>query len=296
MVNFSFKKNNILLCLEIASLFFSFSTINKAQSATNNSFLSSGNRLKFGNYLFSEKDYLRAMNEYREYLKTADNDTVRFKFAECFFRIGRYDEAMENFKGLFYYSDISEEAQLGFYRSIFFKNDFTQLRDDIITEVYLPEKYSNQIKRLGLISHFFDNSILPDSNIFFNAFPDSNVSDIKRFYRLKKYPSKKDPTKAGLLSAIIPGAGKIYTGDIGDGITAFIATGLLTYLSINNFNHDHNFRGWLFGGLAAFSYAGNIYGSAASAQIYNAGVKFNFDNEVKLYFEKRNYLLPKEEF
>lgn len=132
----------------------------------------------------------------------------------------------------------------------------------------------------------------PDSNNFFSAFEDSSKSDIRKFYLSKKYPEYKNPTTAALLSAILPGLGKIYTNNISDGITSLIATGLLTYLSINNFQNDHQFRGWLFAGLAAFSYAGNIYGSAASAQIYNAGIRFNFESEVKTYFEKRNYLLP----
>ncbi len=255
-------------------------------------FFSPQSRLEFGNNLFEKKDYLRALDEFKYYLKNEDNDTVRYKFSECFFRIGRYDEAAENYKSLFFHSLLSDEARLGYYKSAFFKNDFLLFREEVSNGFYLPEKYQKEVIRLQLISHFFDNSILPDTNKFFPQFEDSSKTEIRRFYLMKKYPEKKNPTTASLLSAVIPGLGKIYTGEIGDGITAFIATGILTYLSVNNFKHDHNFRGWLFGGMAALSYAGNIYGSAASAHIYNAKVKYNFDNEVKFYFEERNYLLP----
>ena len=267
-------------------------TGNQQLTTDQTDFFSPANRLKFGNYLYSEQDYLRALNEFREYLKTAENDTVRYKFADCFYRIGRYQEAAENFKGLFYNSFLSDDARLGFYECEFKSVDISAFRGLLGDENYMPEKYNNSILRLGLISHFFEDTVLPDTNKFFPVFPDSNKADIRKFYFMKKYPSKKNPTTAAILSAVIPGAGKIYTGEVGDGITAFIATGLLTYLSAANFQHDHKFRGWLFAGLAAFSYAGNIYGSAASAQIYNAGIKFNFDKEVKLYFDQRNYLLP----
>jgi hypothetical protein len=81
-------------------------------------------------------------------------------------------------------------------------------------------------------------------------------------------------------------------GNITDGLTSFLVTGALTFLAVDNFKHKHNFRGWLFTGLGAFFYAGNIYGSAAAAQIFNAGIQLNFDRDVKLYFEKRNYFLP----
>lgn len=283
--------------------YFLFTVMNCGQSLPSNEYIfSPKNRLKFGNYLFSEEDYLRAINEYREYLKTENNDTIRFKYAECFNRIGRYEEAAENYKSLFFNSELSEEAKLAFFKAHFLSRNFSLLRDLTEKEIYFSEKYSKYINRLRFISYLFDssnkldNSTLPDTNQFFSAFDDSNYSAIKKFYLLKKYPVYKNQTKAAVLSAIVPGLGKIYVGEISDGITAFVATGLLTFLSINNFNHDHNFRGWLFAGLSALSYAGNIYGSLTSTQIYNAKIKFNFDNEVRLYFEQRNFLLPKIDF
>lgn len=261
-----------------------------------NDFFSVKSRLEFGNYLYGEKDYLRALNEYKEFLKTDNNDTVRFKLAESFLRIGRYGEASGNFKSLFFSSSLTDEARLGFFKSLFLAKDFVNLRQYGNNENYTSGKFLHETERLNFISYFFDDKLLPDSNRFFSAFADSNRAEIKRFYYLKKNPDKKNPVTAALLSAAIPGLGKIYTGEIGDGITSLITTGLLVFLSANNFQHDHNFRGWLFAGFAALSYGGNIYGSAASAQIYNAGVKFNFDNEVKFFFEKRNYLLPNFDF
>lgn len=259
-------------------------------------FFSAKSRLEFGNYLYGEKDYLRALNEYKEFLKTDNNDTIRFKMAESFLRIGRYEEASNNFKSLFFSSSLADESRLEFLKSLFLSKDLMNLRQLSIDENYTTEKFSHEIERLNFISYFFDNKTLPDSNRFFSAFADSNRTEIKKFYYQKKNPDKKNPVTAALLSAAIPGLGKIYTGEIGDGITSLITTGLLVFLSANNFQHDHNFRGWLFAGFAALSYGGNIYGSAASAQIYNAGIKFNFDNEVKPFFEKRNYFLPNFDF
>jgi len=249
-------------------------------------------RLKFGNHLYLEKDYLRASYEFREYLKYEDNDTIRFKFANCFYNIGRYLEAADNFKSIFYNSTIQDESRLAYYKSLFFSGDFNLFRNSSRNEIYLPEKYLSEVNRLYFTSFLMDNSVLPDTANFISAFPDSNKNDIRNFYIQKKFPQYKSPTTAALLSSVIPGLGKIYVGNITDGLTSFLVTGVLTFLAIDNFNHKHSFRGWLFTGLGAFFYAGNIYGSAAAAQIFNAGVKFNFDNNVKLYFEKRNYFLP----
>ncbi len=284
-------------CLQVRILFFFFLfTVEIFSQPGNSNLFSAGNRLKFGNYLFSQNDYLRAAEEYRAYLKVESDDTARFKLAESLLRIDRFTEAADHFKGVFFSRGLGDYARLEFYKALFLGGGYVRFRQTVNQENYMPDKFSTEVKRLGMISYFFDNSVLPDSSEMFHYFDDSVKIRIRKFYLMKKFPAYKNPLKAAILSAVIPGAGKIYTGEIGDGITAFAATGLLAFLAVDNFKAGHNFRGWLFGGLAAFFYAGNIYGSAASAQIYNAGIKFDFNREVKLYFEKRNYFLPSIDF
>lgn len=261
-------------------------------SANELNLFSPENRLQFGNFLYNEKDYLRASIEFREYLKNVDNDTIRFRFAECFYKIGRYREAADNFKGLFTNSILFEESRLLYNQSMFFQKDFQSFRNSVKNAIYFPVKYSSEVNRLFYISFLIDNSVLPDTSAFFSAFQDSNKNDIRQFYFRKKNPDYKNPTTAAILSGLLPGLGKIYVGETTDGLTSLLVTGALTFLAVDNFKHEHTFRGWLFTGLGAFFYAGNVYGSAAAAQNYNAGIKFNFDKDVKLYFEKRNYFLP----
>ncbi len=290
---FSAQSKNYLILFALFILPF---TISLSQISSDNNLLSPKNRLKFGDYLYKEKDYLRAAGEYKEYLKTSNNDTVQFKFANSFFKIGRFIEATDNFKGLFFNSLLSEEARLMFYESNFFRNNFKTFRELADQSNYKTVKYHDEIERLKFTTYFFDDAILPDENIILKPFPDSVQSQLSQFYYQKKFPKQKSITTAAIFSAIIPGAGKIYTGEIGDGITTFISTALSAYLAYTNFNADHQFRGWLFTGLTAFFYGGSIYGSAASAQIYNARIRFNFENEVKVYFEQRDYFLPKIDF
>lgn len=280
----------IILCLLISSAEYGQQTTDKIN------YLSPHNRLIFGNYLYADKDYLRAADEFKEYLKVESSDTVQFRFANSFFKIGRYTDAIDNFKNLFFSSSISNESRLMYYESNFFLKDYKTFRDLAERDDYLPIKFQKEIERLKFITYFFDDAFLPDQNLFLRSFPDSMQQQISKFYQLKKYPKHRSVTTAVILSTLIPGAGKIYTGEIGDGITALISTALCGYLAVTNFKADHQFRGWLFTGLAAFFYTGNIYGSAASAQIYNARVRFNFVNEVKIFFDQRNYLLPQIDF
>ena len=146
--------------------------------------------------------------------------------------------------------------------------------------------------KLKQISYLMQNVSLLDSIEFISAFDDSEKKAINEFYIWKKDPPFKNRTKAAIMSAIIPGSGKIYAGEVGDGITTFLLTGLFVYLAVDNFNKDRAPRAWLFTALAAFFYGGGVYGSAAAVDNYNAMIRFDFDNELKLYLNKKKYFLP----
>jgi len=75
-----------------------------------------------------------------------------------------------------------------------------------------------------------------------------------------------------------------------------VVTGLFAFLAYDNFQAEHTTRAWIFTGLGAFFYAGNIYGSIASAQIFNAKIDFDFSNGLKLFLDQQNYFLPEYDF
>ena len=86
--------------------------------------------------------------------------------------------------------------------------------------------------------------------------------------------SKKSPHLAGLLSAVLPGSGRIYSGRILDGIM-----GLWTfYLVYNSAHHaiedERPIAGPILGAAAVYVYLGEIYGGWRAAKYYQKG-----DNE-----------------
>jgi cellobiose phosphorylase len=91
----------------------------------------------------------------------------------------------------------------------------------------------------------------------------------------------KSPALAMAFSMVIPGSGKIYSGDWKDGLFAMLMIGSMTYESYVGF-HTRGTRsvlGWVFAGLSVGFYGGNIYGSYHSAQRYNARQNLNIHNE-----------------
>lgn len=262
-----------------------------------NSYINSPENIKkFADFLFCSKDYLRSVFEYEKYLKTNSNDTVEFKIGLAYSKMGKFQETHKIFSNIKFDSEFYDKSRLENLRSIFLLGNFHNFRTAYLTSTFKDQDYFLRAKKLFYFSYFFQDKDLPDKNNSLKIFNGKEKKAVLDFYeREKKSPFKK-PVLAAIISAIIPGSGKIYTEEYGDGITAFLATGLFTYLTVLNFNANHNFRAWIFAGAAAFFYTGNIYGSAASAQIYNAGIKFNFENDLKVYLNEQNYFLKPYNF
>lgn len=80
---------------------------------------------------------------------------------------------------------------------------------------------------------------------------------------------QKSPLLAGILSTVVPGLGKVYTGHTVDGVLSFVSIATLTYAAVDGFISEGSgsVRGYIYGCLAGGLYLGNIYGSALSASI-----------------------------
>lgn len=76
---------------------------------------------------------------------------------------------------------------------------------------------------------------------------------------------------SGILSAILPGSGKIYAGKTGQGITTFLLTTGLGLVTFENFHKNglESASTLFFGSAFTVFYAGNIYGSMYSAKTAN---------------------------
>ncbi|GMU95109.1 hypothetical protein [Ignavibacterium album] len=244
----------------------------------------------FADYLFCEQDYLRAAEEYISLKDTYLSDTIIYKIAKCYSIIGEFDKSLNYFFNIpassVFYDNVKREIG-----KIYFLNE-----DEISLNKMMVEQENsfNNLLKLKIALKLSKNQTDDIKNLL--TYDDEDFIILRKFYSQRKNPAYKSETVAGILSAIIPGSGKIYTEEYSDGITAFILTGIFSYLAYNNLKHEHNFRGYLFTGIAAGFYFGNIYGSVASAQIFNAKVDFSFLRSLSEFLIKRNYFVKEYEF
>jgi len=272
------------------TFFLLFLSLSTSQPQTLNELHSPENIRKFADYLFDEKDFLRSVIEYERLPEYKSNDTIKFKIALAYQSMEKNDLALEKFSDIKPGSVFYDESEKEYYKTLFQSGRYEDLKSS------LANKNEREFQRLLYLSYLFTNNDLPGHQNFLEFFPSIEQKDILSFYNQKKEPPYKSSLLSGLMSALIPGSGKIYLGEIGDGITAFMATSIFAFLSYDNFSNDHNFRGWLFAGLGFFFYTGNIYGSVAAAQIYNARVDYEYNLNLKEYLKSKNYFLQENEF
>jgi tetratricopeptide (TPR) repeat protein len=85
------------------------------------------------------------------------------------------------------------------------------------------------------------------------------------------YGKRKSPFLAGALSTVTPGLGRVYSGDWKDGLVSLIFTAGMAFQSYRGFDQGgiKSAKGWIYGGVGAGFYLGNIYGSVKSAKNKN---------------------------
>lgn len=257
-------------------------------------FHSPENIKKFADHLFCKGDYLRAVEEYESLPFLLKNDTINFKIMLSYSELGLYQVSNAIFQRIQHSSSFKLSA-----RHLYLVNELQKTPKGLraFHDMPFPPEVQERRQKLINMSYFYDDKIKFDKGFILSPFTDEEeIKTVSMLYDLKTNPPYKSPALCGILSTVIPGSGKMYVGEWGDGITALLATGLLAFLAYDNFKADHNTRAWIFTGLGAFFYAGNVYGSVAAAQIFNARINFEFEQGLKLFLEQENYFMPEYDF
>lgn len=251
----------------------------------------------FALYLFQEKEYYRAATEFMRlafYLRDTSQKAYYYsKVGMCFY-LG------EDYEG---YISFFEKN-----RDLFRKSELLYTRMNLI----LGKVYYHQKKYKKAISTFEWSNIHEDEQLFnelqynmglsyarlfewekaANCFSKINpktplgtsVKSLKDSILLGEYLTTRKPSLAGILSAVIPGAGYIYSDRTQTGIISFIVNGLFVW-SVKDAIKSKNYG--IASALGFFGigwYIGNIVGSGKAAIDFNKKVRNDFiDKTIREY-------------
>ena len=127
----------------------------------------------------------------------------------------------------------------------------------------------------------------------------SNYVMLKEEHSFEQYYTEllaikqRSPAVAGILSAVVPGLGKVYAGKKKQGLGAFfpvVTAGLLTWEAYNR-GGIKDARFWIYGTLFTTFYIGNIWGSVSAVSIRNQELNRSYDNKIlfNMHIPLRNF-------
>lgn len=177
-----------------------------------------------------------------------------------------------------------------------YKKRFESGREILVDQTLMQNVENNQLSlnllKLKILSDINSKKIDDQDKNSIHLFGGEGSEFLLNNLMQRVDPSTKSPLFAGILSAIVPGLGRVYTGDYGEAAASFLLTGIFGYLAFSNFLDKHYQRAWIFTGIAAFFQGGNIYGSVAAAKIYNESQRELTEKKFWEYYENSKPLKP----
>ncbi|MGE5364300.1 MAG: tetratricopeptide repeat protein [Bacteroidota bacterium] len=254
---------------------------------------SESSRLKFANYLFKNHDYLRAIGEYKSVPGYEKRDTLLFRIAYSFEAVKDYPQAEKYLESIDSTGRLRDAAAFGLLRLALLKGD---IDENIKWSNRYPELFrTDSVQMLMNTELLLHDKSLPRQDKFVRPFPPALRPAASELFERRMNPPYRSPWTAAIMSAVVPGSGKIYSGRIAEGITAAIVNGLLIYGAYDNFRAGHDFRAWMLSAAGGWFYLGNVYGSAAAAKLYNAEAALVFSIDVRDFLKLHNYFMPHNE-
>jgi len=144
---------------------------------------------------------------------------------------------------------------------------------------------SNEIDLLRLNSFILQRQFNKAEVLLKNELRSMPVSELQFFTReieTGRHLKQKSPLLAAGMSAILPGSGRIYTGDWKDGLISIMIIGSTGFGAYRAFVKEGSGSAlaWIYSGLSFGFYLGNIYGSYQSARLNNIKSNQRFEKEV----------------
>lgn len=291
------KPYKILLWFHL-SLLLLLSHAQLAQSGQKGIWLSDEVQLKLGDAFLREKEYYRAITEYKKLLilfpDSEKADCAVFRVGLAYYKGEEYEScasSLASFKARYPTSENLIEAQYVEGLCLWKLKRYQPALQtfDGIAGTYPDSTYGPlSLAAASLVA--LDEEDIPASRARLERLlagqPKTYEQNRAReaaplLSRYQRLPHKSEAL-AAVLSAVIPGAGYIYAGHYGDGITAFLINALWIAGAVTGIQAEYYAVSGVLAGVGLPFYFGNIYGSANAAKKWNLKVKRELRDQIYL--------------
>lgn len=251
-------------------LLISFSLTVSAQSSSD---------FKFINYLIEKgefEDAIRVCNQTESFSNALAKDTLLFLKGWSFYSIKSLDSASVHLGGVSGSSRLFPKANFFSAYCNTFQGRYSQARDQLSITSATDSLYNGlknfELAGISLLERDFKNYEIYSSGFRHSHFAYAKEEEhLKKYYLDLKDHHSKSEVLAGVMSAIVPGSGKIYAGRTAQGVSSMFVTLTIGAMATENIIKS----GWkspqsiLLSGLFSMFYIGNIYGSVFAVKYVN---------------------------
>ena len=245
--------------------------------------------LRFADYLYRNKEYHLAINEYKHALFLQYcNTSCQIKLFNSYLQTQQYNPGLYTYRSI-YPGGLSgnDTLEMIYGKMLMLNADFTEIENLLQTSTTLsPGQLSFLNVSNDLLSDNWDRVIMKESALV----SDMQINPYKSvIYDIRNMKYKK-PGVSLMLSAFIPGTGKMYCGYWYDGLISLTTIGITAWQAIRGFKiygTDSAYT-WIFTSLSATFYISNLYGSYKAANMRNYRFRQNIHHAIKKVFDS-NY-------
>ena len=251
----------------------------------------------FADSLFREGDYLNAVREYKRLLflhpDAPQVDFIAFRVAASYQNAGKLENAIRAYQLLmdtYPKSVLVERAKNNIAQCHVLLGNGTQGLASL--KQFLSE---HKESRLAPRAHFTIGMLHADKgewaqagqvwNDVYSTYPESPFAEVSdRLARTIKNADTlphRSPMVAGVLSALVPGSGQIYSGRMTDGLYTFIGMAVLGSASLYYIDQERYEVAGPVGLMSLFFYGNGIYQSVQSARVFNVQHEAQFRNRLQ---------------
>jgi tetratricopeptide (TPR) repeat protein len=244
------------------------------------------NSLRYANYLFSTGQFRLAATEFERVTFLNPNDTLsKLKLIRSYRFLKEYATAEKIIEASFSMNNVlmPKDFSYEYIKDLISESKYAKA-EKILAECTTIDPDTRADFRLGLM--IMENrwkealSLIPLADSYNgNSLRSEKLNSLV----VKKLSTpSKSPALAGIMSAIVPGSGKMYCGKMMDGIYSLVFIGCSTWMTSRSYSRNGvNFGTALLGSLTFSFYSANIYGSAKTAKKYNESLNVSYRKEAE---------------
>jgi len=239
----------------------------------------------FAQYLYSAGEYYRAITEYQRFLFYYPNHpkhlTAKLQIANCYLEGEQWDEALKCFNQLLQThlpAKVKKKVLYKMAKCYYAKGEYGRCRQYLeqLIDQFGNQPEADQAYYLMGQSYLVQDKWLEAAEAFAKIKQGVEAQRLSLEARRGQELPYKSPTLAGIMSAVVPGAGQLYAQRRQDAVVAFLLNGVFIWGMVESFQHNKE----VVGGILAFFelgwYGGNIFSAISSTYKYNQKLKDDF--------------------